>query len=94
MTNLKDNFVGRKTLTRSQEKIILLKDFLKGISTNEIGRRDGRMKIHNFQNKTPKEQTTAFDWLRTIRRPQQCLFFCLFCCCVIIFNTHAPLSGV
>lgn len=21
-------------------------------------------------------------------------FFCLFCCCVIICNTHAPLSGV
>lgn len=69
MTNFEeDNSVGRKTLARSQEKIILLLDFLKGILTNEIGRTDGRMKIHNFQNKTPKK-TTAFDWLRTIRRP-------------------------
>lgn len=66
------------------------------ILTNEIGRTDGRMKIHNFHYMTPKERTTAFDCLTIIRIPWSGLSFKFWSrsFSVMIFNMHAPFSGV
>ena len=47
-----------------------------------------------FKTKLPKSEPLHLIGWEQNGDHSSVYFFCLFCCCVIIFNTHAPLSGV